>query len=435
MNDIRKSDEIELDIGKILQALVRNRLLILVSAAVGTAAAFLLSLMLTPKYCSAVTFYVRNNATASASGGISSADIAASKELVDSYLVILQSEETLQAVIYYAQVDKSQDQLRDMIRGAAVNSTEFFKVEVTSDDPREAEKIANAIGYILPLRIAGIMGDASLRIVDGALMPFDPSEPGYIRITAAGFFAGLALSMAFFIIQAVAEKTIRSQRDIAKACSYPVLARIRAHEDHWAPSYRNLRTRLRFTFGEDGKSRVIGVSSAGTGEGKSTVALHLASSFRRQGKRVALIDCDLQHSRLAKRQKLPEGPGLSDFLMGKCALNQTVRCCFSKSKDLRFPVVPAGKRYVKGSELLLSPRMPAALRAFRKTCDYVLLDLPGVGETGEAVELAKETDGVLLVVRQDKSRTDALQDAASQLAFAGIPVLGLVFNCAREPEA
>lgn len=426
MKEPLQQDEIRLDLGKIFRALAGKWRLILVCTAAGTAAAFLLALLLTPRYCSGVTFYVRNNAKPAALGSITSADIAASKELVDSYLVILQSEETLQAVIYHAQVNRSAAQVREMIRASAVNSTEFFRVEVTCADPREAEQIANAIGYILPLRIAGILEDASLRIVDGATLPHLPSEPGYGIITAAGFGAGLLLSLAGIVIQAVAEKTIRGPRDLEKVTDLPLLAQPGRSDTHRSQSYRELRSRLSLLLPEKEEALLMGITSAGPVQEKSSVAWNLACSLRRQGKRVILLDCDLQASRLARDRGLEPGRGLADFLAGKCGLDESIRRSYPKCPAMGFPVIPAGNRYARGTELLLSHRMAVVLRFCRKYADYVLLDLPEAGESGEAAELAAGTDGVVLVVQRDKSRTDTLDQTLSRLTFAKAPLLGLV---------
>lgn len=426
MKEPLENDEIRLDLGKILRALLLGRRLILVCAAAGMAAAFLLALLLTPQYRSCVTFYARNNARPASGGSITSADIAASKELVESYLVILQSEETLQSVIYHAQVAYTCQQVRQMISAAAVNGTEFFRVEVTCPDPREAQTIADAIGYVLPLRIAGILEDASLRIVDGAAFPLLPSEPAYGLITAGGFGAGLLLSLLGIVIRAVAEKTIRSPRDLEKVTSLPVLAQPGASDTHRSGSYRQLRSRVCLALPETEGAALVAVASAEPEEGRTEVAWNLACSLRRQGKRVIFLDCDLERSCLAKARGLEEKPGLADFLAGKCGLEQCVRKSFPKCPAMGFPVLPAGKRYARGTELLLSGRMEAALRFCRRCADYVILNLPAAVGTGETAELAARADGVLVTVRRDKSRTDTLEQLLSRLDFAGAPVLGLV---------
>lgn len=426
MYDTRKNDEIELDIGKILKAIVRCRLWILVSAAVGTAAAFLLALLITPRYSSTVTFYVKNDSKPDVGGSISSADIAASKELVDSCLVILQAEETLDAVIYTAQVNKTHEQIRRMLHASAVNSTEFFSVEVTGTDPREAEAIANAIGYILPMRVVGIMEDSSVRIVDAALMPFDPSEPGYGTITAAGFAAGLCLSLLATVVYAVIDKTIRSPRDVERTCGLPILVQVKQGDSPSSPSIRALTSRICLSFPEG--NHILAVTGTGKGEGRSTIARNLACCLRRRGERVLLVDCDVLRSRLAQRLELQPSPGLAEFLTGEVPLKRIFRACRPSGCGSSFPVVPAGKKLPERGDLLVSKRMQAALKAFRSCSVYVILDMPSLKELSEAAELAREADGVLLTVCQDRSNTDALRECAAQLEFAGANVLGIVYS-------
>lgn len=433
MYDPRKKDEIELDIGKILKALLRCRLWILVSAAVGTAAAFLLALLITPRYSSTVTFYVKNDSRPDVGGSISSADIAASKELVDSCLVILQAEETLDAVIYTAQVNKTHEQVRRMIHATAVNSTEFFSVEVTGTDPREAEAIANAIGYILPMRVVGIMEDSSVRIVDAALMPFDPSEPGYAAITVGGFGAGLCLSLLATVIYGVVDKTVRSPRDVERTCNLPILVQVRQGDGQASRSIRALTSRLCLTFPEG--SHILAITGTGKGEGRSAIARNLACCLRRRGARVLLVDCDLLRSRMAQRLDLQPSPGLAEFLLGEVPLKQIFRACRPAGCASPFPVVPAGKKLTERGDLLVSRRMHSALQAFRSCSMYVILDLPPLTELSEGAELAREADGVLLTVCQDKSNTDALGDCTAQLEYAGANVLGIVYTrCGAEEK-
>lgn len=425
--EFEKTEEIEIDFGKILKALLHNALLIVASAAAGTAAAFLLALLITPEYRSSVTFYVKNNSSFAVGGSISSADIAASKELVDSYIVILQSGETLDAVLRFAGSERTCEELQEMISASAVNSTEFFKVTVTSPDPREAERLAGAIGYILPERIAGIMDGASLRIVDGAVMAFSPSEPGYETITIAGFLIGALVSALVIVLQAVLDQTIRNERDIARCCGYPILAVIPEERGAAEESCRLLRTKLDMLLPNG--SGVIGVTGAMTGEGQGETAVELARSLRRRGKRVILIDCDLYHSRLAKKLRLKCRPGLSDFLMGKYSLDQVIQQCHKETKALRFPVITAGSKTVSPAELLVSGKMWILLKAFRKLCDYVILILPPAGEAGNMLEIAGRTDGILLAVRRDVSKAEPMRQAVSQLEFIRANILGVVFRC------
>ena len=112
-------------------------------------------LFVTPKYESSAMFYVNNNSVSlgDAALSITSSDISASRGLVQSYIVILNTRESLNDVIDYTGVSRTYKELKEMISAEAVDDTEIFKVVVTSEDSVEAEKIANGIAYILPKRI------------------------------------------------------------------------------------------------------------------------------------------------------------------------------------------------------------------------------------------------------------------------------------------
>lgn len=451
--DRNPNEETEIDIRKLMRALLDQAWLLVVCAIIGASGVLLATLLLTkPQYQSSAMLYVNNSPASSgeaAQGGITSADIAASKNLVDSYIVILQSRESLEAVIACAGIDRTYEELRDMICAAAVNSTEVFRVTVTSTDPQEAERIANAIAYVLPERIAGIIEGTSARIVESAVAACRPSSPEYRKNALLGLLLGLFTAAGFICLRTVTDTTIRTQEDIARNCAYPVLAAVpeigrssaSAGEKRPMPigsgmgaasmeAYKLLRTKLRLSFANDRTARVIGVSSAVSGEGKSLTALNLACSLTQLGKKVLMVDCNMRRSALTPAHSHSRKPGLADFLAGKCGLEETIRYCGIKCDRIRFPVITAGECPPNPIELLSSDKMSELLADFREVCDYVILDLPPAGEVSDALAVAKETDGILLVVRRDYCSAAALRETTRQLEFAHARILGVVFNSA-----
>ena len=99
--------------------------------------------------------YVNN--TQDASKPISNSELSAAQSLVDTYVVILNSRTTLDQVRAAARVTYTDRELQKMIQAQAVNSTEVFEVTVTSEDPQEAQKIANTIAQVLPSRISSVV--------------------------------------------------------------------------------------------------------------------------------------------------------------------------------------------------------------------------------------------------------------------------------------
>ena len=196
-------------------------------------------------------------------------------------------------------------------------------------------------------------------------------------------------------------------------------------------AYKLLRTKLQFSFADDSNCRVIGLSSALSGEGKSLTAVNLAYSLAQLNKKVMLIDCDMRRPTLADKLKIRKKPGLSSCLSGQSNLNDLIQI-YNTENGIGFDVVTAGQNPPNPIELLSSVKMTKVLNKLRETYDYVILDLPPVGEVSDAMAVANQVDGMLLVVRQNYCDRLSLTDAANQFNFIHAKILGVVFNCTSE---
>ena len=106
--------------------------------------------------------------------------------------------------------------------------------------------------------------------------------------------------------------------------------------------------------------------------------------------------------------------------------------CGVEGDEQAFHVIAAGQIPPNPVELLSSARMSMMLKQLRGMYDYIILDLPPVGEVSDALAVAKETDGILLVVRQNYCNRVVLKDAVRQFEFVGSKILGVTYNCATE---
>lgn len=422
-------------------------------------------LLITPTYEASAMFYVNNSSEKAdeSQNSISSSDISAAENLVNSYIIILQTQETMEMVIAQSNVDRSVPELLNMISAGAVNSTQVLEVVVTSTDPQEAAQIAEAISTVLPARISDIILGTSAKVVDTVQVPTEPSSPSYVKNTVLGFLIGMMLSVGVITLQEILDIRIRSEEDIAQTCRYPVLITVpdmtapskggtyssaqkakkaaahgKARQSNFigpnisfsaAEAYKLLRTKLQFSFTDtDNGGRVIGVSSAVAGEGKSLTAANLAYALSELGKKVLLIDCDMRLPTLAQKMGLQNQRGLSSYLTGQCKLDELIQYCGIKDHEKDFHVITAGQIPPNPVELLSSKRMAHALETVRKFYDYVILDFPPVGEVSDAVTVSRETDGMLLVVHQNHCDRMVLTDAISQFEFVGAKILGVIYN-------
>lgn len=478
MNEQKKTGEnTEIDLKRLFNAVWHRFWVILVVGVLCAAIAFVGTYyLIKPKYQSSVKFYVNNS---SITDILSSSGISASRDLVDTYIEILMSRDTLEDVSEQAGVEYTYSQIKPMITAAAVNDTEIFEVIVTSTDKEEAKAIADAVEIVLSKRIETVTkADDMVRIVEHPVVAGYPSSPSYLKNTVLGLLVGLVLMIGFVVLREIFDVTIRTEEDIQRSCKHPLLAKVPDMTAHnrggyyryyryyggygaygksaekakggkkntnepketilvgsgisfaASEAYKMLRTKIQFSFTE-GDCHVLGVSSAMAGEGKSLTSTNLAYSLAQLNKRVLLIDCDMRRPSLAEKLKIQKHPGLSNYLTGHASMAEVTQD-ITLDLDTPMQVITAGRNPPNPMELLSSEKMARAIDGLKEKYDYIILDLPPVGEVGDAMAVAKLTDGILLVSCQDYGTRVALSNAINQFEFIDAKILGVVLNRASD---
>jgi len=183
-----------------------------------------------------------------------------------------------------------------------------------------------------------------------------------------------------------------------------------------------LRTNLQFC-GTD--KRVILVTSAFSGEGKSTVALDLCHSLTELGKSVLLIDADMRKSML-KQKVIGQQPtyGLSHLLSGQCEIDDV----FYTTNVRNLSVIFSGAVPPNPTELLSTQNMGTLIQIGKKYCDYVVIDCPPVGLVVDAAVVAPHCDGSLILIEAGEVKYRLAQEVAAKMRATGCPILGVILN-------
>lgn len=190
-------------------------------------------------------------------------------------------------------------------------------------------------------------------------------------------------------------------------------------------AYNALRTNIVFSLpGMTGKSKVIGVTSANPGEGKSTNCINTAVAFAEVGKRVLVIDADMRRPSVAASVGLKMENGLSSVLVGECKIIDAI----VHSDSMGLDILSAGKIPPNATKLIQSHQMELLIQALRKSYEYIFVDLPPITTVADAAIMAPLTDGFLVVVRHASTATNEVADMISELNFAGANILGFIYN-------
>ncbi len=190
-------------------------------------------------------------------------------------------------------------------------------------------------------------------------------------------------------------------------------------------AYKAIRTNLTFLL-SGSEAKVFGITSPEAGEGKSTTAVNMAIAFSQLGDKVLLIDADMRRSSIHKKLKIENTAGLSGALAGFHKWNEVITTISDT-----FDVLTAGQVPPNPSELLGSARFKDLVDEVSKKYSYVIIDTPPVDVVTDAWVIAPATAGLVLVVKDQITPTDAIERSIEAAKFAGINILGAVMNGAN----
>ena len=289
-----------------------------------------------------------------------------------------------------------------------------------------ATELANVAGIQEP--------DASL--ASSATPPMGPSAPQRIRFIAVALLLSSVLGIALACLiervrsgfgspeQLEASLGIRSFGLVPAVPARSRLPTARGQAARrFAASLDNIRGQLHAM--RDARPKVVMISSALPQEGKSVLAVSIATNAAHAGWRVLLLECDFRHPFMAKNFGLSASPGLSDILAGGL-LGSTANPLHEVRP--RLFVLPGGSAPADPQELLVSHRMALLLAELRSQYDLVILDTPPVIPVADALVLCRHADATLLVVRSEKTSRVAVQDAVGLLRRSRAVIMASVLT-------
>jgi len=207
----------------------------------------------------------------------------------------------------------------------------------------------------------------------------------------------------------------------------PDLLRTGEEDGFFAEQVKGFRAKFEYRI-DALQQKVVAVTSAVAGEGKTMLCAHLAAGLASSGrKKVLLVDADLRKSDLARGLRLPLLPGLTEFLAGSAGPGDIVR----NSVRPGLHVVPAGTAVTTGGELLSGERFRWFLAKAREQYDTVLLDTPPLLPVADTLSLKGLVDGFVLVYRTGFTPNGLFRQALDEAGEQN--VLGVVLN-AVEPR-
>jgi capsular exopolysaccharide synthesis family protein len=298
--------------------------------------------------------------------------------------------------------------------------------------------------HIQRIRTVADVGVGSPRVIQEGVVP--TSRAGNpIETILLGVLFGALLGGGLALVREQSDRKLRRTEQVTAAFDAPVLTtvpRSRALKRHKpfadlppqiAEAFRMLQMNLRFA--RDEPVRSVLVTSARTGEGKTTIAWNLAAAAASGGLSVALVEADLRRPSLADRYDLEQAPGLAEALQGEVSISaamQTILPTQGSANPVGHPrslhVIVAGSAAPNPWALMQSSVMVRVLDVLRKDHDIVIIDTPPLPHVADAISLLRHVDGVLVTASVNSTRGPEASRLRDQLQGLDANVLGVVAN-------
>jgi capsular exopolysaccharide synthesis family protein len=288
---------------------------------------------------------------------------------------------------------------------------------------------------------------ANITVADPARPPGKPWMPKRTLFPVAGLFGGLMLGIGLAYLQESQDDTVADSFQVEAMAHAPVLGVVPFYKRDMktpaegplatesspfliepagatAEAFRSLRSGLTLS-GVGRRLRLLSITSALGGEGKSFTAYNLGLAFAATGLKVLIIDADLRRPRQDSLFRVSRESGLSNLLAGIGAFDEVIR---PHSVAPNIFLMSAGQSTPLASELLESGEIVKVLQTAKERFDLVLVDNAPVLPVADPIQVASHCDGTIGVMRSGQTSRKALRRFVLTLARNRIHLLGMVIE-------
>jgi capsular exopolysaccharide synthesis family protein len=274
------------------------------------------------------------------------------------------------------------------------------------------------------------------KILDVAGLAVDPYWPNKIILLILVLFLTFATPTGYLLARNILQTKVMSRNDIARFTALPVIGVVGHNPDvkhenvllnnpasSVAESFRMIRTALQLMESNAGKKVILVTSSVGN-EGKSFVALNLASALALQKNRVVLVSMNLHRPKWYTDFEYRNSNGVTDFLEGKAGVDQIIQKTGLSQLDL----ISGGSDSSTPAELMGTSAVKDLLEELKKRYDYIVLDAAPLGIVADTYLLLQHSEINIYVFREGMSQLEYVNTLDEVCAEKEIPNMYLVLN-------
>lgn len=353
-----------------------------------------------------------------------SQDIYLAENLADAVMYVCTSDALAAAVRSNLGLpDAIVREIRPSLSIRQYKKTQIIELSLCWPDPEEGISILTAFTDAVPDILVRVLGLGSISVVnEPKAAPLE--RQWHLEYPAAGVILAVAASFVFILSRLCVHPTLVNPSSAPRLFGLETLAEVPLDSAVTARLYQNsidcAAYRLINAF--HGMQAVLLVTSAMPDEGKTQITASLGARLANMGKRVLLIDLNMENPGLGKRFKhqAEYKHSLHAAYQGEIPLQEAV---FSLASNLDLlPSMP------EGDKLPIDEHLREMIDTLRRDYDYVLLDTASVGQDADTLQIARMADSAVFVIRHDLVWADVIQSCIGILRSSGVGIAGSIVN-------
>ena len=369
---------------------------------------------------------------------------------VSRYSMLMKSDAMLYNLSEKLKNEYSVGMLRDAMTLTETAVSGIFGLEVSGLDPTFCSKVMDALLDVFPDYMRTSASTINIRLINYPSAPTINNSDNSVKIALLAFMAGALLIALIVVLVEIFSDTVKDIDDIRNKTNVAVIGSIPyvgkstglinkkplftgglliTDEDKVSFAFiecvKSIRTKIENLSANKGFKTFI-VTSTYENEGKTTVAINIATSLAQKGKSVLLMDADLRKPAILRTigVKYDDKSGLIPIIKGESTYQESIKYV----KSLGLFILPSGGITQKSSEVLDADKVRQVIEQARKEFDFIIIDTPPSRVVSDSLVISALADSLVFVIRKDHAKLSDINETLEEIAGTNIDIAGAVFT-------
>lgn len=372
-----------------------------------------------------------------------------SKKMVSNFEEIIKSDSSIILLNESLKTNMNINELRNEIQVKLNSNSDTFKIIVENKNLDLSLKINKELIKIFSNKLKTIYTNTEVYIVDNARIEENINYVSIIKVMIISIILGTAINAIYVIYLINIDKKIKRTNDLESEFALKTLGNIpinknknklvaRNEKTAFSKAFKILRSNIQFINVNNKEKNTILVTSSKKQEGKSIISANIAITFAKTGKKVILIDADMNSGKIGKIFNLPNDLGLSNYLSGidenGVEVNERINKFIKDTTVKNLNVITSGTVPPNSSELLSMPKLEETIKDLSVFYDFIIFDTTAVLNETDALILTRLVNSTIIVCNYKKTKKDDLWRTKRDIQNVGGRIIGTIINKVKIKE-